>query len=289
MAAMMRRVIALAGFLGACDFDERAIRLDALPGLDEGPPDDEDVAPPTDIDDVDEVARNASEVAIDLGPLDGGSASCADRAPMCPCSSGNPGGYCRPGEACAAGRCTAGAVAGSLVITEIMTDPMAVSDEVGEWFEVFNPGASPIDLRGVRIGNNRGQSMTVTSADPLVVSPMSYAVLARSANPAMNGGVAARYGYAATVSAGFLSFSNASTDVLILDLGASATEIDRVEFDATAASGWPHMPGQAKALRAASMSATANDPPSSWCDAPTRWSGSTGDYGSPGVANPMCP
>lgn len=247
-------------------------------------PDVPDVLDVPDVRDVPDVMDVAPDLPPDVPPACMGTT-------LCPCSATNAGGYCRPGEACTGGRCamTAGGVAGSLVITELMNDPDAVTDELGEWFEVYNPGATPLDLRGVRISNSRSQSTVVMSASPVLVGPMEYAVLARNGNPATNGGVTARYVYGATVSTNVLTFSNSSTDALILDLGSSATEIDQVRYDASTSSAWPRMMGRSKSLRATALSATANDMPASWCNAPVQWSAPASDYGSPGASNPPCP
>ena len=47
-------------------------------------------------------------------------------------------------------KCESGLMAGDLVITEIMANP-AGRDEGGEWFELYNPSASGVDLTGVKI------------------------------------------------------------------------------------------------------------------------------------------
>ncbi len=231
---------------------------------------------------------DAFDVLVDSGPPDI-VAPCTGPAMTCPCSATNPGGYCRPGEACAAGACVAGTVAGSLVITEIMNDPDSALDEYGEWFEVYNPGATPLDLRGMRISNSRSQSTSVTSTTSVIVAPRSYAVLGRNASIAVNGNVTMVYVYGATVMSNVLTFTNTSIDSVIIDLGSTTTELDRVTYDGSTGSLWPRTAGKAKSLRPTALSSTDNDMPSNWCDAPTRWVTASGDYGSPGVTNPACP
>lgn len=246
-----------------------------------------DVVDAPDVVDVRDVV-DVVDVPIDLGTPDTGPMPCPGAPMTCACSTANLGGYCRPGEACMAGACVATTLHGALVITEIMNDPMAVTDDLGEWVEVYNPGATPLDLRGLRIGNSRMESATVMSTPPVVIAPMSYAVFARNGNTATNGGVTALYVY--PVTAGVLNFGNSSTDAVILDLGSSATEIDRVTFDGATGSLWPRSSGRAKSLRPTSINATDNDMATNWCNAPNRWSPMmTGDYGSPGAVNPACP
>ncbi len=241
---------------------------------------------------------DVADVPVDMGPLDTGPPDvgppdtgpvCSGPPAMCPCSATNTAGYCRPGEACTGGRCEPGTVAGSLVITEILNDPDSVLDEVGEWFEVYNPGATPLDLRGMRISNSRTQSTSVTSTTPVIVAPRSYAVLGRNATTMTNGGVTVVYAYGATVMTNVLTFGNTSMDAVIIDLGSTASEIDRVAYDGSTASLWPRTSGKSKSLRPTVLSHTENDTPANWCNAPAQWVTASGDYGSPGAANPPCP
>ena len=46
------------------------------------------------------------------------------------------------------------ATLGSLLISEIMADPAAVSDARGEWFELYNPTRQPFNLRDITIGDD---------------------------------------------------------------------------------------------------------------------------------------
>ncbi len=65
--------------------------------------------------------------------------------------------------------------AGTLMITEIMQNPFAVSDAAGEWFEVFNPTASPINMNGWKIKDDGTDIHTIASA--LIVPAGGFAVL----------------------------------------------------------------------------------------------------------------
>jgi Lamin Tail Domain len=271
--------------LDASDVRDAADVLDAADVADAS--DVRDAADVSDVLDVVDV-RDVADVPVDMGPPDMGT-PCTGPAMLCPCAPMNTGGYCRPGESCTAGRCEPGTVAGSLVITEIMNDPDSVTDEVGEWFEVYNPGATPLDLRTMRISNSRSQSTSVISTSPVVIAPRAYAVLGRNAMTATNGNVTLLYAYGTTVMTNVLTFSNASVDAVILDMGSMATEIDRVLYDGATSSLWPRATGKAKSLRPTALTITDNDMPANWCNAPTQWVSGMGDYGSPGVANPACP
>jgi hypothetical protein len=217
----------------------------------------------------------------DIGPADLAPVPCTGAAMSCACSAINPGGYCRPGETCTGGRCLAGTLAGSLVITEVMNDPSAVADTAGEWFEVYNPGATPLDLRGLRITSMNDMGSTIPmSAEPVVLAAMGHAVFAISATTRTNGGVTVLYAYGSSMILG-----NSATDSIVLDLGNAMTEIDRVVYTTA----WPRMAGRAKSLRPDMRTATANDNVVNWCDAPTQWMAPGSDHGSPGVVNPSCP
>ncbi len=49
---------------------------------------------------------------------------------------------------------------GQIRITELMADPAKVSDTRGEWFEIYNPLGSPIDLQGLVVRSKGSGSST---------------------------------------------------------------------------------------------------------------------------------
>jgi subtilisin-like proprotein convertase family protein len=86
----------------------------------------------------------------------------------------------------------------TLIINEFMADPDGggniISDAHGEWIEIFNPGATPIDLQGYRIHDERETLPdNHTIGGSLIVPAFGYVVLCRNADPAMNGGVTCNY------------------------------------------------------------------------------------------------
>lgn len=163
--------------------------------------------------------------------------------------------------------------AGSLVITEIMADPVGVSDSVGEWFEVRNVGTAAVDLRGVTISDDGSDFHRIDAVVPLIVVPGGFFVLARELDPAVNGGVAADYAYDG------VTLSN-SADELVLS--ATGGLIDRVAY----ASGFV-VRGRASSLDVGVQDAASNDDPSRWCPAQTDYG--SGGQGTPGASNPPCP
>jgi beta-lactamase superfamily II metal-dependent hydrolase len=153
-----------------------------------------------------------------------------------------------------------------LVINEIMPDPAAVSDERGEWLEVYNIGPRPVDLRGYRIAS--GNDGVHVIARSVVIAPNGYAVLAREANPRSNGGLSAHYGYGAST-----SLANGGDWVALRD--ASGTTIDSV--------GWRYAsPGASWGVRdPAAEHVTVGD--DNWQLATSAYG--LGDRGTPGRPN----
>ncbi|HYJ79263.1 MAG TPA: lamin tail domain-containing protein, partial [Longimicrobiaceae bacterium] len=114
-----------------------------------------------------------------------------------------------------------------IVINEIMADPTAVADASGEWFEVFNAGDTPVDLQGWKIASGNDAVHTISAS--VVVAPGAYAVIARNASSATNGGVTAAYAYSA---APVPNLANNATDWLALRDPANVS-IDSVFWGAT--------------------------------------------------------
>jgi len=172
----------------------------------------------------------------------------------------------------------------SVVITEVMIDPNAVADTYGEWVELHNPGANPIDLQNWYLKSNGQTDHRIVSS--VVIPPGGYVVLCRNSNASLNGGVAnCAYQYTG------LSFANsANDDVAIAD--ASNVVVDSVAWTATSSK---HAPvGRSIALRHpfldnGSIAFPSNpDDPSSWAGlnfSPALVQYGAGDYGTPGAKN----
>lgn len=81
---------------------------------------------------------------------------------------------------------------GQLVISEILANPANVpgaSDATREWFEVANTGATAFDLNELAAGRIGAPGAPVVSARCISVPPHGLAVFARSADPALDGGL----------------------------------------------------------------------------------------------------
>ncbi|HET6334302.1 MAG TPA: lamin tail domain-containing protein [Polyangiales bacterium] len=176
----------------------------------------------------------------------------------------------RPGLGAADGGAGLGLMpsrAGVLVISELMVDPKSVTDADGEWFELFNPTAEPLDLTGCEFADGSEQRHPISA--PVVVPPHASVTVARTDQP----------GFAPDIVASF-SLKNGA-DVLELVCGAIA--IDRVEYDKT--NGFPVTAGIAMSLDARSLDAERNDLAETWCLAVDAYSA---DFGTPGQPNPEC-
>ena len=115
---------------------------------------------------------------------------------------------------------TQAATVSDLFITEIMTNPAAVSDTVGEWFELYNPTAEPVELEGTILSDDGANSHTIATGASLLISPGDYFVMSRNGDSMLNGGIVADYVYS-SFSLGNTTdqiiFSNGLTELLRLD------------------------------------------------------------------------
>ncbi len=86
------------------------------------------------------------------------------------------------------------------VITEIMNNPRKVYDSEGEWFEIYNPSAEPIDINGWVIRDAGTDYHVIDVGDDtvkqeLIIPAGGYVVLGRNADFATNGGYTCDYQY----------------------------------------------------------------------------------------------
>lgn len=161
---------------------------------------------------------------------------------------------------------------GDVIITEIMQNPGAVFDNVGEWFEVYNTTSGTIDMNGWIIKDDNVDSHTIDNGGPLLIGPGEFLVFGRNGDSGTNGGYPADYVYSG------ISLANADDEVVLIDGG---TEIDRVNYD-----GGPNFPDPTGASMALINFTFDNNVGSSWTTSTARepnFSGPSGDSGSPGT------
>ncbi len=167
---------------------------------------------------------------------------------------------------------------GDLVITEYMNDSDAVSDVVGEWFEIYNTTGSSIDLDGWTIRDDGSDSYTFSGT--LLVPANSYFVLGRGPNDASNGGVNLDFSYGD----GVFTLGNGDDEIVLVS--PTAVEIDRVNYGG--GNGFPDEgPGISLILNPTlTISSADNNDGSNWCFSSSSYG--DGDLGTPGAANDTC-
>ncbi|NUO48363.1 MAG: lamin tail domain-containing protein [Polyangiaceae bacterium] len=166
---------------------------------------------------------------------------------------------------------------GDLIITEIMNNPNEVLDEDGEWFEIHNTTAAPIDLNGFTIYHGTSGTPHVVTTS-FVVAGGDYAVIGVNADMATNGGVTVDYEIPE------LTLTN-TTDYIGLE-SPGADMIDDLTYDQ--ASGLDP-DGASRSLDPNFLDYIANDDDTNFCEATSFISGGAGDTGTPGAANDACP
>jgi hypothetical protein len=111
---------------------------------------------------------------------------------------------------------------GDLLISEVMSNPSAVSDTNGEWFEIFNASASIHDLNGLIISDDGSNSHTINNASSLFINPGDYLVLGRNDDSLINGGLILDYVYSN------FTLSNTTDQIILL---YDSIEIARLEYN----------------------------------------------------------
>ncbi|MGQ0507637.1 MAG: lamin tail domain-containing protein [Myxococcaceae bacterium] len=156
---------------------------------------------------------------------------------------------------------------GDLVITELMPDPAAVADDKGEWIELY--ATADVDLNGLTLNT---PSNSLQSATCLNVQPGSYAVLAREASSALNGGLTN------VLATHKLILSNSGGTVT---LRAKDVVLDAITYKAG-------MSGASLQLDDNKRDELLNDDPAIFCPGTAPYS-TGGDKGTPGSVNQVCP
>ncbi|MBI4703298.1 MAG: lamin tail domain-containing protein [Deltaproteobacteria bacterium] len=170
---------------------------------------------------------------------------------------------------------------GDLVITEIMNNPKVVTDDVGEWFEVYNDSAQPIDMKGLLIRHQLNDpNVLYTVKSSVLVPPGGYVVLGKNGDPNANGGVKIDYVFGSAI-----ALSNTADVLGILVPGNPPTLIDETKWDAKSGLN-PN--GASRSLDPKFLSASQNNDDTHFCEAKSFIKGNAGDKGTPGKANDPC-
>ncbi len=160
----------------------------------------------------------------------------------------------------------------TVIITEIMANPSRVSDQDGEWFEIYNPGAEAVDMVGWTISDAGGNTFTFDEEE-LIVAARSYAVLGVNDRTEENGGVTLDYVYP-----GEFTLANSGDSIIIEN--ADGVLVDAVSYDKAP-------DGASLSLSPDKYDTAANDNEDNFCATRfTRMPG--GDLGTPGALNDVC-
>lgn len=154
----------------------------------------------------------------------------------------------------------------NLRVSELLVDPAASTDDVGEWFELTNVTGQPIDLGGVDI---QVGSDSFTFNSRLLIEPGDFLTFGVDGKPSRNGG------YHADHVAPWESFSlpNGTTSMTV-----RAADNSVIENLTWGSSNIPVVSGVSQERDDLNGSTQAGN----WDDAIDPWSGSAGDFGTPG-------
>jgi len=158
-------------------------------------------------------------------------------------------------------------VSGSVIVTEVMSNPGAVSDSAGEWFELSNVSDQVVDMGGCIVSQSAAQNTLPAYA----LAPGAFAVVARSTDGVMNGNVVA-----------FAAFTFGLASSGALNLACDGRLIDAMT--------WPsESPGHSLSLDPTHFNAIENDNTLlNWCfTAQASYNGT--DFGTPNTGNETCP
>ena len=172
---------------------------------------------------------------------------------------------------------TGGALAyGDLLITEIMSNPTALSDTEGEWFEIYNNSDQSIDLQNLILGRDDANRHTIS--DALVLLPGDYAVLERNdtASIALNS-----YTFGSD-----LLLPNTGAVLSIFNEGTEDNPGPLIFSVDYGAANFPEGTGASICLNPNLLNASDAVLGSSWCISSSTYN--TGDLGTPGTANDAC-
>ncbi len=159
-----------------------------------------------------------------------------------------------------------------LIVTEFLPDPLAVADTAGEWLELYNPNAEPLDLKGWKLSDLGTDKHTITRT--VIIPAGGFVVLGHNADPLLNGGVTVAYAYGTA-----FTLSNTDDEIILTD--ALGREVDYVAYVSNT-NGWPTVTA-GRAFQICNLYAD-NNVGGNWSLASVRWATGS-DYGSPGQPN----
>ena len=162
---------------------------------------------------------------------------------------------------------------GTVIISELMPDPINMSDADGEFIELYNPGPAPQDIGGWRLEGADGEVATLPS--PLGIAAGEHLILSRSDEFGAASGLVPDAVYEG------MTLSNGADEVRLVH--PSGLVVDALAYDQE----WPLISGRSLELKTEALDHQSNDLPANWCssNAPAY---SLGNQGTPGEANGPC-
>lgn len=159
---------------------------------------------------------------------------------------------------------------GDIIITEVMPDPLKVSDAAGEWFEVYNTTNHDIKINAWHITDMKTKNVVINNVNPLIIKPNGYFLFALNADVNANGGLTPDFVYNFTL-------VNSAGKLAIID--SAGTFVDSVKYTTTNT-------GKSWSLDPTHYNATENDNPTNWCASTLNYG--LGDFGTPKEKNSNC-
>ena len=166
-----------------------------------------------------------------------------------------------------------------LIVTEFQKDPTTVSDSVGEWIEIYNPGTQPVDISNWILSDLGSESTVLDGGGQrITVRAGRHFVLGRNADTDLNGGVKVDFEYTS------FTLSNGEDEIVLSQ--PDGTVIDQIAYDDGVL--WPDEPGRSISLDPDAYDAGANDDGSQWCASRKRLSWGNTNTGTPKNRNEDC-
>jgi len=166
--------------------------------------------------------------------------------------------------------------AGEIIITEIMYDPLTISDASGEWFEIRNISGGDRNIAGLSFTDGDGGSSSIDPSPDVVLAAGDNYVLARSLDLGLGGDNIANNTFD-------FSLNNSGDSInIILD----AVTIDSVSYDGGVT--WPVASGASLSLDPGAYDSIANDLAANWCLATNIYDSTNGNAGTPEMDNSAC-
>jgi cysteine-rich repeat protein len=171
--------------------------------------------------------------------------------------------------------CDHGFCVGGLLVTEFLANPGAVTDDKGEWVELFNAGPNPILYDAIFLADAVSDFEAITEGSGLILEVGEFLLVARHSDPLVNGGMT-------NVGGLFSFFLNNTGDTIYVRVGGEIVDVlDYTSFGNTL--------GTSKQLsEGLPLNPGTNDDGGNWCNG-TEGFGDGVELGTPGEPNLPCP